>query len=405
MKIELLPHLYQAVIEGSMFGIVVFDRATEQCLFANQMAKELLGQLSPALRDLVPVSEKPPFKSFGLEILLHEGLYHDIVIQRAGGSSFIANLGVRSLDVDGNSTHLLMLQDVTLQKKLQREIIAKQTEIKAASEELLKQNRQLKELDMAKDRFIALTTHELRTPLAAMVSSAEILKMGLYDTPEQMNEFIGMIYEQGQHLQELVNDILDFAKIQAGKMDFYIERQSPFELAKNILRSFESMAETYKVKLSIDEPKIPIDCYFDELRLKQILSNIINNAIKYNRPGGIVRLYLEVVPTSGSGDHLQESGAPSVRIVVEDTGKGIAEDQSNKVFNEFETVGQVAQHHKGTGLGMPISRKLAVGMGGSLEFTSRVGVGSKFWVDLPTEKVLDPTLYRSRHEQLGQRAE
>ncbi|NJM09813.1 MAG: HAMP domain-containing histidine kinase [Bdellovibrionaceae bacterium] len=322
---------------------------------------------------------------------MHDGLYHDIVINSDHGRPFIGNLGVRLLEVDGHSAHLLMMQDVTLQKKLQREIINKQSEIKGAFEELLKQNRQLRELDLAKDRFIALTTHELRTPLSAMVSSAEILKMGLYDSPEQMREFIDMIHDQGLHLQDLVNDILDFAKIQAGKMDFYIEEQDPLPLVKSILRNFEGMAETYKVTLQIDAPPVPQLCYFDDLRLRQILSNIVNNAIKYNRPGGTVRVSFE-----GFGDH--------VRILVKDTGKGIPEEQYDKVFNEFETVGQVAEHHKGTGLGMPISRKLADGMGGKLMLESTVGVGSTFWVEIPNRKVLDPTLYRPRLEQVGDRA-
>lgn len=387
-KHSILPHLYEAVAQGAMFGIVVFDRANDECLFINHMAQEMLGTETPSIAAMIPLIDKPPFKSFAHDILLGDGLYHDIVINTAHGHSFIGNLGVRLMEVDGHSAHLLMMQDVTLQKKLQRDIIAKQAEIKATYEELLKQNRQLRDLDLAKDRFIALTTHELRTPLSAMVSSAEILKMGLYDTPEQMREFIEMIHDQGLHLQELVNDILDFAKIQAGKMDFYIEQHHPAQLVQAILNNFESMAETYKVSLKFEAPAEELLAYYDELRLKQIASNIINNAIKYNRSGGSVRVYFSNEP-----DH--------IRLLVEDTGRGIPSDQFSKVFNEFETVGQMADHHKGTGLGMPISRKLAEGMGGKLMLQSTEGVGSTFWVELPKEKILDPSLYRPRLEQVG----
>jgi len=388
VKHVLLPHLYEAVAEGAMFGIVVFEKNSGKCLFVNHMGRELLGTETPSIMTMVPKSEKPPFKSFAQDLLMFDGLYHDIVINSANDNPFIGNLGVRLLEVDGHSAHLLMLQDVTIQKKLQREIIAKQSEIKAAFEELLKQNRQLRDLDLAKDRFIALTTHELRTPLSAMVSSAEILKMGLYDSPEQMREFIEMIHDQGLHLQDLVNDILDLAKIQAGKMDFYLEQNDPMPVAQSVLRNFEGMAETYDVKLHIKESKKNWLCYFDELRLRQILSNIVNNAIKYNRPGGFVRIYLQAVEGH-------------VRILVEDSGKGIPLDQFSKVFNEFETLETVAQHHKGTGLGMPISRKLADGMGGKLDLQSTPGKGSVFWVDLPTEKILDPALYRPRLEPSG----
>ena len=388
MTNKLLPHLFEAVVQGAMFGIAVFDETNGDCLFINGVATSLLGAETPKITDLIPPTERPQFKNFGRELLANDGLYHDIIVNTATGGYFIGNLGVRTLQVDGTRAHLLILQDVTLQKKLQRDILAKQAEIKATYEELLKQNRQLKDLDVAKDRFIALTTHELRTPLAAMVSSAEILKMGLYDTPEQMNEFVLMIHEQGLHLQELVNDILDFAKIQAGKMDFYLEQHSPVKLAESLLNNFESMAAEYKVTLNFETPAIDPLCYYDELRLKQIVSNIINNAIKYNRPGGSVRVYFK------------DTGA-NIRILIQDTGNGIAADQFGKVFNEFETIGNVAQHHKGTGLGMPISRKLCEGMGGRLELESTVGVGSTFWVEIPKEKILDAGLYRARIEQGG----
>lgn len=388
MKTSILPHLYEAVAEGAMFGIVVFDNANGECLFINTMGTAMLGTDTPTLSELVPPTDKPPFKRFTQDILMGDGLYHDIVIQTAMSTTFVANLGIRLLQVDGHAAHLLMMQDVTLQKKLQRDIIAKQAEIKATYEELLKQNRQLRDLDLAKDRFIALTTHELRTPLSAMVASAEILKLGLYDTPEQMREFIDMIHDQGLHLQELVNDILDFAKIQAGKMDFYIEQKSPIKLVEGILHNFESMAETYKVSLKFEAPPEELLAYYDELRLTQIASNIINNAVKYNKPGGTVRVYFTDEP-----EH--------IGIHVEDNGRGIAEDQFNKVFNEFETVGKMADHHKGTGLGMPISRKLSEGMGGKLQLRSTVGVGSTFWVELPKLKVLDPGLYRPRLEKIG----
>ena len=388
MKKELLPQLYAAVAQGALFGIVVFEKGTGDCLFINSMAVDMLGTDHPRRHILPPGEPGGHCKGFTADLLEHDGLYHDIAIQSVKGNVFIGNIGVRTLEFENQHAHLLMLQDVTVQKKLQRDIMAKQTEIKAAFEDTLRQNRQLKELDHAKDRFIALTTHELRTPLSAMVASAEILKLGLYDTPEQMKEFIDMIYDQGQHLQDLVNDILDFAKIQAGKMDFYLEKQDPVAMASSIMNNFTGMAETNSVTLVVEDPGAPMLCYFDELRLRQIISNMVNNAIKYNKPGGSVRLHFAL-----------EDGL--VKIRVTDTGKGIPADQLNKVFNEFETIHQVAEHHKGTGLGMPISRKLTEGMGGKLCLTSEQGVGSTFWIELPVEKVLDAELYRPRPEKGG----
>jgi signal transduction histidine kinase len=392
-----LHELYRVIAEEAFMGFCTFDLNTRQCAFMNKRARELfeIGDRGTdfclALDQIFAGQTRGDFRAFNEDLIAHEGLYQDIALKRGNGQTFIANVGVKRIRVDDQLTVLLMIQDVTLQKKLQREVVAKQVEIKAAFEELLKQNKQLKELDLAKNRFIALTTHELRTPLAAMVASAEILHLGLYDTPEQMKEFITMIYEQGHHLHELVNDILDFAKIQAGRMDFYIENHAVEPVVKAVVEGFHSMADGQKVLFDVKAAPEPaaggtggaLSCFFDELRLKQVLGNIINNAIKYNREGGTVSIWME------EKDRM-------VRIYVRDTGNGIAPEQIEKVFNEFETLGQVAAHHKGTGLGMPISRRLMEGMGGRLLVESQVGQGSTFWVEIPIEKVLAEELYRPR---------
>lgn len=387
-NLRLLPHLFETIAREAIFGIVAFDHEG-RALFTNSTAEQMLATAEPLLSDLTPADVRPTLKSFALELIQNDGFYQDILVRRADQTTFIANIGVRHLQIDGQATRLLMFQDVTVQKKLQREITAKQTEIKAAFEELLNQNRRLKELDQAKDRFIALTTHELRTPLSAMVASAEILKLGIYDGPDQLKEFIEIIHEQGLHLQDLVNDILDFAKIQAGKMDFYLEPLDPRPLCAAIVHQFEGMAQANRVTLAVETASTDdLTCYFDELRLRQIVSNIVNNAIKYNRPEGRVQVRFS-------------REASEVHISVTDSGQGISPDQFDKVFNEFETIGHVAQHHKGTGLGMPISRKLTEGMGGRLDLASELGVGSTFTVKLPVTKVLEDDLYRPRPEKGG----
>lgn len=380
------PMLYQLITEEAMFGIVVFTTDGE-CLFINRMATQLFGTAELKLTDLIPEDNRSQLKAFSADILKNDGFYQDILVRKTNGT-FIANIGIRLIEIESVTAYALMLQDVTLQKKLQREIIAKQTEIKSAFEELLKQNQALRELDLAKDRFVALTTHELRTPLSAMLASAEILKLELFDSPEQMKEFVGLIYEQGLHLQDLVNDILDFAKIQAGKMEFYIEQNDIFPLAQMMAKQFENMAESNSVTIKIETPSKPLNCYYDEVRVRQVLANIINNAIKYNRRPGSVLIQFE-----DNENH--------VKIAITDTGPGIPQELYGKVFNEFETLGQVSTHHKGTGLGMPISRKLCEGMGGKLGLESQVGIGSTFWIELPKTKILEDAVYRRRPEQYG----
>ncbi len=390
MPKNVLPHLYEDLAQEAMFGIVVFDEAEGKSFYVNKMATQLLGCEDLRLIDLIPdrTQARSQLVSFSPEFLRHDGLYHDILLGAPDGRTLIANVGIKNTNVDNTPVNIIMFQDVSLQKKLQREITAKQTEINAAYTELLKQNQQLKELDIAKNRFIAITTHELRTPLSAMVASAEILKLGLYDNKEQMQEFVDIIHDQGQHLSDLVNDILDFAKIQAGKMDFYIEHQDLIPHLQGILRNFTDMAASNGVEIKFETHPEKLDCYFDEVRLRQVVSNIVNNGIKYNKNGGSLTVTIE-------------ESAEQVRVLFTDTGKGIPTDQFDKVFNEFETIGSVSQHHKGTGLGMPISRKLITGMGGNLDFTSTFGEGSTFWIEVPKTKVLGEEVYRPRPEKNG----
>lgn len=380
--------------EEAILGILVFTADGRHCLYVNKLGRELLEIPNGTDLDQIEVSSlfpakvRPEFRALNQDLLGNEGLYQDVVICKQNTTTFIANLGVKKIHLEGTECVTLMFQDITVQKKLQRDITAKQIEIKAAFEELLNQNKQLKELDLAKDRFIALTTHELRTPLSAMVASAEILQLGLFDTDEERTEFIGMIYEQGQHLVALVNDILDFAKIQAGKMDLFVSHSDLSALAAGLTENFEGMAEGSNIQIAYKpEDNGSCECYFDELRIKQVFSNIVTNAIKYNREGGQVEIW-----TDGSDPDF-------VKLFVKDTGKGIAQDELDKVFNEFETLGKVALHHKGTGLGMPITKRLMEAMGGTIKVTSEIGVGSTFWIEIPRAQVLDMELYRDRPKE------
>lgn len=389
MMKKMQGQLSEVLVAEAMFAIAVFE-ANGNSFYLNKMAEQMLGCEELKLHQLAPQAAdvRGQILAFSPEFLRHDGLYHDILVRRPDGQALIANVGIRTVTIDGKTLNILMLQDVTLQKKLQREITAKQNEIHAAHEELLKQNRQLKELDVAKNKFIAVTTHELKTPLSAMVASAEILKLGLYDTAEQMKEFVDIIHDQGQHLTDLVNDILDFAKIQAGKMDFYIESQDLVAQVQNVLRNFGDMAAAAEVTLSAESLTAPAICYFDDVRMRQVISNIVNNAIKYNRKGGSLTVSIE-------------ENADTIKINFQDTGKGMPKEEFDKVFNEFETIGNLSSHHKGTGLGMPISKKLLEGMGGTIGFTSELGVGTTFWIEVPKNKVLKDELYRPRPKNSG----
>jgi signal transduction histidine kinase len=387
--------LYKIIADEAMLAILCIA-PDGQCTYANQLALDLLElPLDFRLEDFKIDKLFPPknnsqkrLQILDQDTLKMQGLIQEILIQKYNARPFIASLGVKHIHAGNTRSVLLMIQDVTLQKKLQREITEKQTAIHQAYQEMLLQNQQLKDLDKAKNRFLAITTHELRTPLSAMVASSELLKMKLYDNQEQQDEFINMIYEQGQHLLSLVNDILDFAKIQSNKMDYFIEEKDAFLTVKSEVDALQPMAESSKITLSLETASAVFLCYFDEVRLRQVLANLINNAIKYNKPNGAV--YVKIAE---SEDHIE--------VYVRDTGKGIAKEDQQKVFNEFETLGKVAHHAKGTGLGLPISQRMILAMGGDLKLESTESVGSTFWIVIPKKKVLAEENYRARPDASG----
>lgn len=396
--------LLEVIAQEAIAGIMVFDPETLICTHINRAASEALAVAfghgpmgeTEALRlsELFPQQEhssggRP--RAFSEKMFREGGHYQDILIRKRDGLSIIANVAIKHLSDENGCRHsLVMFQDITVQKKMQRDLEFQRAEIRKAYMQVLKQNRELRELDSAKNRFIALTTHELRTPLSAIVAMAEALQLKLCESEEQRDQFICMLHEQSLHLMELVNDILDYAKIRAGKMDLYVEQLHLGKVVKKIVGGFDQMASQYQVKLETIEPQEEIMVYADSLRLREVIGNVINNAIKFNRPGGRVSIRYFV---------LQDQNR--VRITVEDTGIGIPPERVPHVFNEFETVGHVSQHHKGTGLGMPISKHLIEAMGGSIALRSVEGEGTTFYIDVPTEKILSPEVYRSRADSWG----
>jgi signal transduction histidine kinase len=389
------PSLLQTLVDEAIHGILGFDESGAS-VYMNRLAREILeieaDTLTVAEICPEPSNAKSYARSLTIEMIATDGFFPDVMMRKRNGLFILARLRVKKvINERGETQSFLMFQDITIQKKLERDLEAKQEEIKKTLTELLEQNRQLKELDQAKDRFIALTTHELRTPLAAIVATAEVLDLKLYESEEQKEGFIKTIHEQGLHIMALVNDILDFAKIRAGKMEFFVEQIDLVPVVSKLAANFRNFATQGLITLDIQKNVPSLMCYADTLRLKEVINNVVNNAIKYNRAQGRVEIKFEA---HGS----------FARVIVSDTGLGIPGDKLHHVFNEFETVEGVARHHKGTGLGMPISKRLMLAMGGELTLESREGIGTSFYIDLPVDKVLAEEMYRSRLDSWGDQA-
>ena len=249
------------------------------------------------------------------------------------------------------------------------------TELRRAKYEL-DERAELERANRAKSAFLSRVSHELRTPLNAILGFGQVLEVEALS--ERQHNSVQQIMKGGRHLLELVNDLLEISRIEAGEMSVSL---GPVEIAQavtDIVRLVEPLAGERSVSISHNaDPETPI-ALADEQRVKQVLLNLISNAIKYNREGGRV----DVVVSASDG-----GGGVAVRIT--DTGSGIAGDDLERLFSPFERLGAEQSGIEGTGLGLALSKLMVEAMDGSLEVTSVVGKGSTFTVELPPALVLD----------------
>jgi PAS domain S-box-containing protein len=243
-----------------------------------------------------------------------------------------------------------------------------------AEAELAEAKRVAETASRAKSEFLSSMSHELRTPLNAVIGFAELLMMDRGGTlTVKQKDYAGHIIDGANHLVELVNEVLDLAGIEAGRLRLSIKRVSVRNALEHVQRTMLPLAQKTGVTLELKVPAELGDVRADELRLQQVLINLVSNAIKYNRPDGVVAL---------TG---RSMASGRVRFVVTDTGIGIAPERVKDLFQPFQRLGAEHSRIEGTGIGLALSRRLVDAMHGAIGFTSEPGHGSTFWIDLPAE--------------------
>lgn len=238
-----------------------------------------------------------------------------------------------------------------------------------AEQDLLAAKNQAEQANRAKSEFLSQMSHELRTPLNAILGFAQILQEELSD---EHREFTDHILKAGWHLLGLINEVLDLAKIEAGRLNVNIENFDILGVVRETLSLAAPIASKYGINVSDKTGTAPTSTIrADSTRVKQMVLNLVSNAIKYNRPNGQVTLTIEYPTTK------------MLRLVVTDTGIGMSEADLANLFQPFSRVGNKQNEVEGTGIGLAFTQKLAGLMQGDIGVSSVEGVGSSFWLDLP----------------------
>jgi CheY-like chemotaxis protein len=286
------------------------------------------------------------------------------------------------------------------------ELQAQQEELKQANEELEEQRRALEEQNAElegarrreqqkadtlatvseyKSQFLANMSHELRTPLNSMLLLSNLLAQNeSRNLTDKQVEFCGTIHAAGKDLLGLINQVLDLAKIEAGKQEVRPEIVSLRELVQRVEKIFAPLAADKGLRLSVDlDPALPASITTDRQRVEQILTNLVGNAIKFTRRGGVsLRLRRPQAGTRFGRDDL--SAERTVALAVTDTGIGIAPEQQERIFAPFQQLdSRIDRRYGGSGLGLTIARELAGLLGGELQLASVAGEGSTFTCYLP----------------------
>ena len=250
------------------------------------------------------------------------------------------------------------------------------TDLIIARGDLQEKAEQLETASRYKSEFLANMSHELRTPLNSTLILAKLLQDNASgNLSEEQVHFASTIYDAGNDLLALINDILDLSKVEAGKLDLNIEKIPMPKIAQSLERIFKPLADTKALRFEVKVNPAVTAITTDRQRLEQILRNLLSNAVKFTSEGSVI---LEIVP----------EGQEQIRFTIRDTGIGIDPSQHRQIFDAFHQAdGTISRKYGGTGLGLSISKSLAELLGGYLEVSSSRGEGSSFSLLLPIEKL------------------
>jgi PAS domain S-box-containing protein len=332
----------------------------EMIVRAEALSRELGTTIAPGFEALA-------FKaSRGIEDV------YELTKIRKDGSRFPAVVSVTALrDVqDGIIGYLLIGTDNTARQQVEEERKRFASALQETNIKLESAKSVAEKANLAKSEFLSSMSHELRTPLNAILGFAQLMSQSAPPPTASQTRRVGQILQAGWYLLKLINEILDLAVIESGKLSLSKESVSLSEVMNECQAMMEPQAQQRGIVMRFPRFDAPVFVNADRTRLKQIVINLVSNAVKYNTEGGTI-----IVSCTASGSE-------RIRLSVKDTGAGLPPEKLAQLFQPFNRLGQEASGVAGTGIGLVMSKRLANLMGGVLGVESTVGVGSTFWCEL-----------------------
>ncbi|MEY3868854.1 MAG: hypothetical protein RLZZ338_2745 [Cyanobacteriota bacterium] len=372
-------------------GIILFNQGAEKIF--GYSSGEIFGEpLDILLPQRFISAHRQHIHNFGTikEKAREMGEKREVWGLRKDGTEFPAEASISQLEIGKEVIFTVILRDITERKQAQDALQQLNSELEArveqrtaalrdTNEQLLLTNAQLARATRLKDEFLANMSHELRTPLNAILGMSEVLLEEVYaPLTDRQKKALTTIEKSGRHLLELINDILDLSKIEAGKVELELQPVSVSHLCDSSLTFVKQQANQKNIQIKSNVPKEIGEVIVDERRMRQVLINLLNNAVKFTPNGGRVMLEVE-------GDNLAET----ISFRVQDTGIGIATEDIGKLFQPFVQVdSSLTRNYSGTGLGLALVRRIAELHHGSVTLESEVGKGSCFTVRLPWKRAI-----------------
>lgn len=301
---------------------------------------------------------------------------------RSDGSEFPIEISLSPIQTEEGTLVISAIRDISERRQLE-------DEVQQRSAELEEQNRQVQEASRLKSEFLANMSHELRTPLNAIIGFAELMYDGKVGAvSDDHKEFLGDILTSSRHLLQLINDVLDLAKVEAGKLDFRPEEVDLRKLVAEVRDILRTIAARKRIPIVVAISPEITTVTLDASKLKQVLYNFLSNALKFTEDEGQVAV------------RVSPEGAEAFRLEVEDSGIGIRPEDMARLFVEFQQLDAgAAKRYAGTGLGLALTKRIVEAQGGTVGLRSRLGVGSVFHAVLPRVATV---IKESRSASLGE---